>query len=133
MKKHLFLALILTQAAHSIEEYVFRLYDVFAPTRYIISLVSSDLATGFAVANTAIVLFGVWCYLARVRPEHPSASGWMGFWILLEAGNGLGHIVITLARGAYFPGVVTAPVLLGLSIYLSLRMKPSQLQGRRAT
>jgi len=41
-----FLALILVQAAHSLEEYVFRLYEVFAPARFISNLVSDDPATG---------------------------------------------------------------------------------------
>ena len=44
-----FLALILTQAAHSVEEYVFRLYDVFAPARFVSGLVSDNHAAGFAV------------------------------------------------------------------------------------
>ena len=40
--------LILAQAAHSTEEYVFRLFDVFAPARFVSSLVSDNLAVGFA-------------------------------------------------------------------------------------
>jgi hypothetical protein len=42
-----FLFLILTQAAHSIEEYVTRLYQVFAPARFVSSLISNNLALGF--------------------------------------------------------------------------------------
>ena len=38
-----FLFLILSQAAHSIEEYVTSLYDVFAPARFVSSLVSNNL------------------------------------------------------------------------------------------
>ena len=45
----LFLALILTQAAHSVGEYVFRLYDVLLPARVISGLISDDLALGLAV------------------------------------------------------------------------------------
>jgi hypothetical protein len=67
LSQNLFLCLILSQAAHSIEEYYFRLYDVLAPARLISSLVSSNLAVGFAIANVVLVLFGLWCYLARVR------------------------------------------------------------------
>ena len=55
-----FLALIMAQAAHSIEEGVFRLFDVLAPARFISSLLSSDLAQGFAIANIGLVLFGAW-------------------------------------------------------------------------
>ena len=117
-----FLALILAQAAHSIEEYVFRLYDVFAPARFVSSLFSDDLAKGFAIFNIELVLFGVWCYVVWIRPDRPSAPVWAWLWILLELGNGIGHPAIALARGGYFPGVITAPVLLALSIYLALQM-----------
>lgn len=117
-----FLALILAQAAHSIEEYVFRLYHVFSPARYISSLVSEDLAVGFLIVNAALVLFGLWCYMARVRVRHSSAVVWMWLWLVIEFGNGLGHIVIALMRGAYFPGVASAPFLLAISAYLAVRL-----------
>ena len=126
-----FLALILAQAAHSIEEYVFRLYDVFAPARFVSSLVSNDLATGFVIANAALVLFGLWCYLARVRVGHRSAVGWVWLWLLVELGNGVGHTAIALARPAYFPGVLTALLLFALSSYLAVQMLRNQ-QRRRA-
>lgn len=120
-----FLALIVAQAAHSVEEYLFRLYDVFGPARFVSGLVSRDLATGFAILNTALVLFGVWCYVARVRPGHPSGSAFAWFWTVLEFANGTSHSVIALSRGSYFPGVATAPFLLGLSLYLGLRLSES--------
>jgi hypothetical protein len=117
-----FLALIVVQAAHSIEEYVFRLFDVLAPARFISGLLSSDLALGFGIANIALVLFGVWCYVARVRQGLPSARGVSWFWALLELGNGMGHSAFALARGGYFPGVATAPLLLGISLYLIAKL-----------
>jgi hypothetical protein len=122
-----FLALIVTQAVHSIEEYVFRLYDVFAPARLVSSLVSDNLPFGFAVANTLIVLFGVWSYVARVRPNHRSARSFAWFWTGLEFANGVGHSVIALSRGRYFPGVATAPILIAVSMYLASRLTVSRL------
>jgi hypothetical protein len=117
-----FLALIVAQAAHSIEEYVFRLFDVLAPARFISGLFSRDLARGFAIANIALVLFGAWCYAARVRHQLPSARSLAWFWALLELGNGIGHSASALARGGHFPGVATAPFLLGISVYLISRL-----------
>lgn len=116
--QNLFLALILVQAVHSVEEYHFRLYDALAPARFIARLVSDDLAVGFAVANIALVTFGVWCYLARVRPNHRAAVWWAWFWTLLEGANGTGHLLFAAARGGYFPGALTAPLLLGLAAAL---------------
>jgi hypothetical protein len=114
--------LIAAQAAHSVEEYVFRLFDVFAPARFVAGLVSRDPAFGFAVGNAVIVAFGLWCYVVRVRPSHPSARAYAWFWTGLEAANGCGHILFAAARGGYFPGVATAPLLVGLSLYLGARL-----------
>jgi hypothetical protein len=117
-----FALVILAQAAHSIEEYVFRLFDVFAPARWVSGVFSEDTARGFALGNAAIVLFGIWSYWARVRPSHPSARGYAWFWACLELGNGIGHVVQAILRGGYFPGVGTAPLLIAASCYLGLNL-----------
>jgi len=130
--RFVFLLLVLTQAAHSVEEYVFRLYEVLAPVRFICGLLSNNPATGFIISNSALILFGLWCYLTYVRTGHRSAKVWAWLWILIELFNGIGHTAIALARGSYFPGVITAPVLLMLSIYLAFRMYPVQPPDRRA-
>jgi hypothetical protein len=114
--------LILAQAAHSVEEYTYRLFDVFAPARFLSGVFSSNIAFGFAVANTSFVLFGVWCYLARVRSSHPSARGYAWFWTCLELANGMGHLLLSIRVGGYFPGVGTAPLLLAASSYLGARL-----------
>ncbi len=114
--------LILAQAAHSVEEYVYRLFDVFGPARFISSLFSSNIAIGFAIANVGIVLFGVWCYLGRVRAPHQSARGFAWFWTCLEFANGLGHVVLSVRSGGYFPGLGTAPLLIVASSYLGGRL-----------
>jgi hypothetical protein len=130
--QRLFLALIAAQAAHSIEEYAFALYEVFPPARFASSLLSSNLAVGFVILNAAFVVFGLWCYLARVRPGHVSARAWVWPWVLIEAGNGVGHSIIAVARGGYFPGVATAPVLLVLALALGARLLHGHDLGRKA-
>ena len=110
--------LIAAQAAHSAEEYVTRMYDVFAPAEFVSRLFSSNLQVGFAIFNGVLVLFGVWCYFARVRTPHRYELGYAWFWTILEAGNGTGHVILAVVVGGYFPGVATAPVLLAISCYL---------------
>jgi hypothetical protein len=117
-----FALLILAQAAHSLEEYVYRLFDVFGPARFVAGLFSSDTALGFALGNIGIVLFGAWCYATRVRPAHPSERVYAWFWTCVELANGLGHIAISIGRGGYFPGVATAPLLIAVSSYLGVRL-----------
>jgi hypothetical protein len=130
--RNAFLALILVQAAHSMEEYVFALYDVFAPARFASSLVSSNLAVGFALLNAGLLAFGAWCYLARVRPDRPSARGWIWPWVLIELSNGIGHSAMAIVRGSYFPGVATAPVLFLLAAFLAAQLARGQRSSRRA-
>jgi hypothetical protein len=117
-----FLALVIAQAAHSIEEYTFRLYDTFPPARLLSSLVSADRARGFLAINVALVAFGFWCALGPARRRSPSATGLMWTWIGIELVNGVGHPLWSIVQGGYTPGVATAPVLLLLALTLARRM-----------
>jgi len=110
--KLVFLFLILAQAAHSTEEYVTRLYEVLAPARFVSSLISHDLALGFLIANGILVAFGLWCWAVPVRSDWHVARGLVWFWTILELSNGIGHLVLAFSRGGYFPGAMTAPLLL---------------------
>lgn len=121
-KSGLFLGLVLSQAAHSIEEFDNRLFDVFAPARYLSGLISENLATGFALINLLIVAFAFWTYFRRVRPRARSAAAWIWAWSLLECANGIGHIILAADLGGYFPGVFTAPFLLIFSLALMYRL-----------
>jgi hypothetical protein len=116
-------ALILVQAAHSVEEYVGRLWESFPPARFLSSLVSQDLEQGFVTINVVLVAFGLWCFLWPVRRAWPSAMPLAWIWIAMELINGVGHPLWTLRMGGYTPGVATAPVLLVLAIYLGVQYR----------
>ena len=117
-----FLLLILVQAVHSVEEYLFRLYDLFAPARYVAGLFGVPPHLGFIFSNSLLFLFGLWCWIAIVRPQRPSARIFAWAWALLELANGLGHIALALAAGGYFPGLATAPLLLAAGAWLVARL-----------
>jgi len=117
-----FLALVLVQAAHSVEEYLFRLYDVFPPARFVTGLIAADRRAGFIVLNVALFGFGLWCYAFPVRREMPSAMGLMWLWVVIEFINGVGHPLWSLAQRSYTPGVATAPILLFLSVFLGMQI-----------
>ena len=89
-----FALLLAAQAAHSVEEYVAKLYDVFPPARFVSSLFSDDLRAG--------------------------ALSW--FWAALEIVNGTVHSILAVARLAYFPGVLTAPLLIASGAWLSMSL-----------
>jgi Mn2+/Fe2+ NRAMP family transporter len=96
-----FLLLVAFQAAHSAEEYATRLYEVFAPARFVSSLVSADAALGFVMINLALLAAGFFSYIVLARSSHRNASILAWLWIALELSNGLGHIArpLTSRRG----------------------------------
>jgi hypothetical protein len=116
-------ALIFTQSAHSIEEYVGRLWESFPPARFLVSMISTDHELGFIVANCALVAFGLWCLVFPVRKEWRSAPRFIWFWIVLEIINGIGHPAWTIRQGGYTPGVLTAPILFVIALYLAREMR----------
>ena len=117
--KIVFLILVLAQGLHSIEEYIGRLWEVFPPTKLIISLVSGNLENSFIIINVSLFIFGIWCYLVPVKREYSFSHGLVWFWIVLEMINGIGHPVWALYERAYVPGLATALLLLIISVYLS--------------
>jgi hypothetical protein len=116
-------ALVLAQAAHSVEEYVGRLWESCPPARLLTGLISDDRAWGFVAINVSLVAFGLWCFLWPVRHGWPSAlyPGWV--WVTFEVINGIGHPLWTLREGGYTPGVGTAPALLALAVYLGDQLR----------
>ena len=125
-----FVALVAVQAAHSIEEYLGRLWEVFPPAAFVTGLVSEDRRFGFIVINVALLLFGLWCFFWPVRHRWPAVGVFIGIWIVIEIINGIGHPLWTLQKQAYTPGVATAPVLLVLALSLLWQLrKQSGHQG----
>lgn len=118
-----FLALVVVQAAHSVEEYAGRLYEVFPPARFVSGLISDDLQRGFVIFNLVLVAFGIWCFLWPVRLGWPAAAALAWIWVGIELVNGVGHPLWSLREGAYTPGVATAPMLLVLALYLASRLR----------
>jgi hypothetical protein len=117
-----FLALVIVQTAHSIEEYVFRLYDVFAPARFVSGLISTNLQTGFIAFNLAFVAFGFWCYAVPVQERLSVAVPFLWFWIVVEILNGIGHPAMSIIERSYIPGTITAPFLFMIAVYLSFQI-----------
>ena len=118
-----FLALVVTQIAHSAEEYVFHFYEVFPPARFLDDLVPGFTHPGFMIFNTLLALFGLWCFFANVRPGTRSARDWVWVWVVIELFNGLAHPVWAVATRGYVPGLATSPLLFGLAAYLFHRLR----------
>ena len=115
--------LIAAQAVHSVEEYVTRLYDVLAPARLVSDAFGLDRPSGFIAANLLLNLFGLWCWLAHVRPGRGGWRGLAWFWAILESANGTAHLALAILADGYFPGLFTAPLLFALGIALAARLR----------
>ena len=118
----MFLALIGVQALHSLEEYVFRLWETFPPAQFLTGLISADLERGFIVINLALVALGICCYWWPVRRRWTSATLIAWLWVALELVNGIGHPAWSVMQGGYTPGLVTSLMLLPLALLLAARL-----------
>ena len=116
-------ALVAAQAAHSVEEYIGRLWESFPPARFLVSLVSTNHERAFIVLNVALVAFGAWCWFWPVRRQWAVATSLMWLWVAIETINGIGHPLWSIREGGYTPGVATAPVLFVLAIYLANQLR----------
>ena len=122
--------LVVAQGAHSVEEYVGRLWESFPPARYLTGIVSSDRELGFIVINACLIAFGVACFLWPVRRRWPSAAALMWFWVVIETINGVVHPLWSVRQGGYTPGVLTAPVLLVLAVALGRQLSSDAISPR---
>lgn len=116
--KAYFLAMVLVQGLHSIEEYQGKLWESFPPARALTNLVSDNLVTGFLVINIGLFVFGLWSWGFPVMKNYSYARPVLWFWVVLQMINGIGHPIWSIAQKSYTPGMYTAPVLLVLALVL---------------
>jgi len=113
-----FAALVTTPIAHSIEEYIGHLSEVLPPARVVSGPFSSNLSRGFVVFNLCVIVLGVLCLAVPIARAWPAARPIAWSWSLVELLNGVGHLLLAFVRGAYFPGMVTAPALIAFALLL---------------
>jgi hypothetical protein len=114
----LFAALVTTQVAHSIEEHVGHLWDVLPPARVVSDVFSNDPSRGFLAFNLGVMAFGAVCLVGPVARGWRAARPLTWGWSVAELLNGSGHLVLSLVRRGYFPGALTAPVLILFAVAL---------------
>ncbi|HEV8080055.1 MAG TPA: HXXEE domain-containing protein [Chitinophagaceae bacterium] len=126
-----FLALVLMQALHSIEEYIGKLWEIYAPAIFISSLVSKNHETGFVIINIGLFIFGILVWFATVR-NYSFAAVPIWFLTVMEIINSIGHSVWALIEKDYVPGLATAPFLFVIAIFLILQLiKTNRITGHQ--
>ncbi len=76
----------------------------------------------FIAFNSLLILIGFAAYVYWVRPHKSGAVTVMWISIALEVFNGMAHLTWAIWIRGYNPGLITAPLLLGTSIYLANRL-----------
>jgi len=123
---NIFLILVMLQAAHSVEEYVGRLWEVFAPARYLTRLISNNHDFAFLVINIGFIVFGIFCWLFIISIKSEISTIILWFWTIIELINGLGHIFYAIFKKEYIPGLITAPLIFITALFLVKQMKNNQ-------
>jgi hypothetical protein len=113
-----FLLIALVQGLHSIEEFFGKLWEVYPPATFLSGLVSTNLKTGFIIINVSLFIILMLTWLTTFSKSY-STRGILWIWIILETINGIGHIIWAIIERSYEPGLATAPILLGLALWLA--------------
>ena len=114
-----FLSLVVIQAIHSAEEFVFGFYEKFPPMRAIYQDAPLPAGPAFAVANVLLFIAGLVCFYYWVRPLREGARTVVRVWVVLESANVIAHCVWAFLIGGYNPGLATVILFVPVLIYLS--------------
>jgi hypothetical protein len=119
-----FLALLDFQFLHFVEQSATRFVDTFPPARIVEAALPGALVPLFILFNVGWIAIGVACYALLIRPGTEGGRKAVVVFIVIEAAISLGDFLWAgLAGGRYVPGLVTAFLLLGASVWLAIRLR----------
>ena len=118
-----FFVLVILQAIHSGEEFIFRLYERFPPMRFVYQNAPHLAKPAFVISNVLLILIGLICFFYWVQPDRHGATVVVWIWIVTESLNVVAHIVWAVLIGGYNPGLVTGLLFVPVLIYLCYLMK----------
>lgn len=117
-----FSALIILQAIHSAEEYIFGFYERFPPMKALYESAPQLAKPAFALSNCLLVLIGFFSFYYWVRPARKGVRTVVWVWIIAESFNVIAHLLWALSIGGYNPGLVTGIMFVPVLAYLSYLM-----------
>jgi hypothetical protein len=118
-----FLVLIILQAIHSAEEYIFGFYERFPSMRVLYENAPHLAKPAFALSNCLLVLIGFVSFYYWVRPTKKGARTVLSLWIIIESFNVIAHLLWAVLIGEYNPGLVTGIMFVHVLAYLSYLMR----------
>ncbi len=105
-----FLVMIVVQAVHAIEEFLFDFWNVFPPMRAVYGGVPRLGERVFIAFHALLIGIGLWSYRRWVRGGGASARTVMRWGILVQSFTVLLHAAWFLAGLRYQPGLATTPL-----------------------
>ena len=123
-----FLVLIVLQALHSTEEFIFKFYEVFPPMALLYRDAPHLAAPAFIIFNVLLVAAGLACLSSWVRPAGRGARTVVWAWVGVEAFNAVAHSAWAVLIWGYNPGLVTGLMFVPVVAYLGylLRRTPAR-------
>lgn len=124
-----FLSLIILQAIHSLEEFIFGFYEKFPPMRLIYKDAPHLAKPAFALSNVLLFCAGLACLYYWVQPARKGARTVVRVWIIIESINVVAHFVWAVLIGGYNPGLWTVVLFVPVLIYLSYCLRRVSTEG----
>ncbi len=118
-----FLAIVVLQAVHSVEEFVFRLYEVFPPMVYLYRDSPHLARPAFIAFNVLLLIAGLACLFYWVWPGRQGARTVVWVWTAGEAFNAAAHSVWAIATQRYNPGLVTGLAFVPVLVYMTYLLR----------
>ena len=118
-----FLSLILLQAIHSAEEFIFRFYEKFPPMKLLYQDAPHLAKPAFLISNALLFCAGLMCLYYWVWPARKGARTIIWVWLIIESFNVIAHSVWAVLIRGYNPGLATATLFVPVLIYLSYCMR----------
>lgn len=113
-----FLSLIILQAIHSAEEFIFRFYEKFPPMRLLYQEAPHLAKPAFAISNALLFCGGIGCFYYWILPARKGARTIIWLWIAMESFNVIAHFVWAVLIRGYNPGLATVILFVPVLIYL---------------
>src|SRR4051812_36812405 len=118
-----FLMLIVLQALHSTEEFIFKFYDVFPPMVVLYRDHRQLARPAFVVFNVLLFSVGLICLCYWVSPGRRGARTVVWVWVGGETLNVVAHSAWAILIAGYNPGLVTGIMFVPLLIYISYQLR----------
>lgn len=105
-----FLIMIVVQAVHAIEEFLFHFWDVFPPMRAVYGGTPGPGERVFIAFHALLIGIGLWSYRRWVRAGGASARTVVRWGIIVQSFTVLLHAAWFLTELRYQPGLATTPL-----------------------